>query len=275
MSPVLSKSSITAFHSTIYENYRVAGRVFPWRTTTDPYAILVSEMMLQQTQTLRVIPKYEEWLKRFPDAASLSAASLIEVLKYWSGLGYNRRAVYLQKACNVVCRDYAGIFPDNVEKLEQLPGVGPYTARAVAAFSFGSAEVFVETNIRSVFIFFFFKDAVGQVADKDILPLVAETLDKNNPRQWYYALMDYGASLKKKVINPGRKSQGYVKQAKFAGSLRQARGAILRQLTKSGSMSLEQIADEENIDIYRLREASLRLLNEKIICEKEGIYTII
>ena len=231
-------------------------------------------MMLQQTQTLRVLPKYEAWLNQFPTAESLASASLSEVLAAWSGLGYNRRARFLQQSCQTVCTEYNGIFPKTAEELERLPGIGPYTARAVAAFAFNSPEVFVETNIRSVFIFFFFKHAVEKVSDKEILPLVEETLYKENPRIWYYALMDYGAELKKKVKNPSRKSAGYAKQSKFEGSLRQARGAVLRQLTKNKASTIESIAEAEHIDVYRIKKAADQLCKELLICEHNALYEI-
>lgn len=271
---VLSSEKITEFRRAVLDNFHQAGRDFPWRNTHDPYKILVSEMMLQQTQTLRVLPKYEAWLNQFPTAESLASASLSEVLAAWSGLGYNRRARFLQQSCQTVCTEYNGIFPKTAEELERLPGIGPYTARAVAAFAFNSPEVFVETNIRSVFIFFFFKHAVEKVSDKEILPLVDETLYKENPRIWYYALMDYGAELKKKVKNPSRKSAGYAKQSKFEGSLRQARGAVLRQLTKNKASTIESIAEAEHIDVYRIKKAADQLCKELLICEHNALYEI-
>ena len=271
----LTEKQISDFQRTILDNYKVHGRMFPWRETDDPYAILVSEMMLQQTQTLRVVPKYEAWLKLFPDAASLAAAPLADILAAWSGLGYNRRAKYLQSACLEVCTKYSGVFPDTKAGLELLSGVGPYTAGAVSAFAYNKPEVFIETNIRSVFIFFFFNGTEENVPDAELLTLVGQTLDRKNPREWYYALMDYGAELKKRVKNPSRKSAQYVKQSKFVGSLRQARGAILRQLTEKGCVTLGKIAEEEHIDLYRLEKAAEKLASEKFVCEKNGIYRIV
>ena len=265
MDRILSAEEVSDFRRTVYQNYHEAGRDFPWRNTVNPYEILVSEMMLQQTQTLRVVPKYEVWLNRFPSAADVASAPLSEILQYWSGLGYNRRAVFLQKACTVVCKLYSGIFPQSPDELEKLPGIGPYTARAVAAFAFSRPEVFVETNIRSVFIFFFFKNSTEKVSDTDILPLVSRTLDKEHPREWYYALMDYGAELKRHIVNPNRRSREYSRQSAFEGSLRQARGAILRQLVQNGKMSLEEIAQAEHIDMDRLQQASDKLLREGLI----------
>ena len=272
----MTETQIAEFRQTIYKNYAAAARSFAWRTTHDPYAILVSEMMLQQTQTVRVVPKYEEWLAAYPDCSSLAHAPLEDVLRHWSGLGYNRRAVYLQKACRAVCDTYGGSFPREPEKREQLPGIGPYTARAVSTFAFNIPNVFIETNIRSVYIFFFFKDSAEKVPDSRLIPFVQETMDRDNPREWYYALMDYGAELKKKTVNPSRKSASYVRQSRFEGSLRQARGAILRMLTKYGAQSLESIGRQEQIEPERLYKAAEGLEKESLICRTaEGVYKII
>ena len=213
----------------------------PWRRTKDPYKILVSEMMLQQTRVERVIPFYNKFIKEFPTAKKLAGANLSSVLKAWQGLGYNRRAKFLHEAAKIINNKYnknKKRFPDTVAEIEKLPGVGHYTARAVAAFAFNKPEVFVETNIRTVLIhsckgLSFAKD--GRVEDKTLLPLVAETLkrSKMQPREFYAAMMDYGAHLKKQGIELNKKSKHYTKQSKFEGSTRQLRGAILRELLKT------------------------------------------
>jgi len=231
-------------------------------------------MMLQQTQTVRVVSKYTEWISRFPDIRTLAEAPLTDVLLYWSGLGYNRRARYLQQACRTIYTEYDGAFPEQPEKLEQLPGIGPYTARAVSTFAFNRPEVFIETNIRSVYIFFFFTGTTVKVSDSAILSFVEATLDRTDPRSWYYGLMDYGAELKKKVLNPGRRSSRYTTQSRFEGSLRQARGAVLRYLVRNGAATLEQIAAAENVDIYRLTEAAGQLWNEQLVCRTGSVYQI-
>ena len=271
----LTSSQITAFRETIWAHFREHGRVFPWRKTADPYAIMVSEFMLQQTQTVRVVEKYEAWLLRFPTVQSVAGAELSEVLSLWNGLGYNRRAKFLHDAlpiCRTICAEHGGCVPSDAETLDALPGIGAYTARAIAAFAFNKAEAFIETNIRSVFIHFFFE--ADEVSDSDILPLVEATLDRSNPRLWYYALMDYGADLKKRGENPSRKSKSYAKQSAFAGSLRQARGAILRQLTKIGNggagLTLEEIAESEQIDLARLATAAEKLVEEGMIRDAGG-----
>ena len=270
----LTQDAVDDFRSAIIKNYKESARVFPWRKTRDAYKILVSEMMLQQTQTLRVVPKYEAWIEAFPDAPSLASAPFSDVLALWNGLGYNRRAKYLQEACREVCDFYGGKFPRERKLLESLPGIGPYTAGAVAAFAFNKAEVFIETNIRSVFIFFFFGNTNEKVSDAEILPLVERTLDKTNPREWYYALMDYGAELKKRVQNPSQKSAHYVRQSPFRGSLREARGAIVRQLTEKKSATLSEIARSEGISLSRLEKAALHLLEERFVCETKGVYRV-
>ena len=263
-----------SFCKAILQNYKEQGRTFAWRTSSDPYAILVSEFMLQQTQTARVVAKYEQWLTQFPTVEDVAKASLSEVLSVWSGLGYNRRAKFLHEACIEICKKYKGSVPQDVEELDALPGIGPYTARAIATFAFNQPHVFIETNIRSVYLHFFFSENKEAVSDSQLLPLIEKTLDKNNPRQWYYALMDYGSELKKVTVNPSRKSAGYVKQSAFKGSLRQARGAILRQLSQKKHIVLEEVSLVESIDMERLEKAAKALCKEKMIQFKDGSYVI-
>jgi len=269
----LSPESIRDFQDTIYSNYRESGRSFPWRETKDPYRILVSEIMLQQTQTDRVVPKYLDWLDRFPNLQALAEAPFQDVLERWIGLGYNRRARYLQEACKKIADEYAGEFPREARELEKLPGIGKYTSAAVSTFAFGIPNAFIETNIRAVFLFFFFKDETD-VHDADIMEAVEATMDRADPRSWYYALMDYGSSLKKRVVNPNRKSRHYAKQSRFSGSLRQARGAIIRHLGKKGNATLQTIATAEGLPFERIEEAARSLVSEGMVAEAEGIYGI-
>lgn len=269
----LTQKEIDDFRKTILDHYCDSGRHFPWRETADPYEILVSEMMLQQTQTDRVVPKYLAWLEAFPDPHILASAPFSKVLELWVGLGYNRRARFLQEASKAVISERSGKFPADPLELEKLPGIGPYTARAVSTFAFGVPNVFIETNIRSVFIFFFFADC-AEVGDKEILALIAQTLDEKNPREWYYALMDYGADLKKKVGNPNRKSRHYTKQSKFEGSARQARGAIIRHLAANGASRLDEVSASESIEYDRLEAAAKKLVEEGFVAESAGTYRI-
>lgn len=223
---------ITPFKRVIREYYRTHGRQLPWRETDDPYRIWVSEIMLQQTQVERVLPKYEAFIKQFPTVRALASAPLADVLALWVGLGYNRRAQYMHRAANLVVSQ-GGVFPEEVRALEMLPGVGPYTARAIRTFAYEKHEVFIETNIRTVFIHHFFKNKT-EVHDKDILRLIHATLPITHVREWYWALMDYGTYLKKEIGNASRKSKHYKKQTVFRGSLREARGAIVRILSNGG-----------------------------------------
>lgn len=268
-------STVAEFQSMILDFYRQEGRSFPWRETRDPYAILVSELMLQQTQTERVVPKYLAWLEAFPTAADLAAAPFPQVLAAWSGLGYNRRAGYLQEACRQVVQELGGVFPSTAKELQRLKGVGAYTAGAVAAFAFNRPEVFIETNIRSVYLFFFYPDQ-EKVSDAQLMPLIETTLYRSDPRVWYYALMDYGAALKKSTANPNRQSRHYSRQSRFEGSLRQARGAIVRQLSLGGNrpQALEDLAAGAGIDLYRMQGAAESLVSEGMIMQRGNLYCI-
>jgi A/G-specific adenine glycosylase len=206
--------------------YKKEGRShLPWRQTRDPYKILVSEVMLQQTQVDRVIPFYSRFIKKFPTPKALSKAKLSEVLREWQGLGYNRRAKFLWETSKIISKEG---FSD-----KKLPGIGPYTRGAISVFAYNQPEVFIETNIRTVFIYFCFNKE--SVSDKEILPLVAEGLKKSKmqPRDFYAALMDYGTFLKRSGVKVNSRSKHYTKQSKFEGSARQLRGAILRELLKS------------------------------------------
>ncbi len=205
----------------------------PWRATTDPYRILVSELMLQQTQVERVIPFYTRFIKTFPTPKKLAAAPLSKVLLLWQGLGYNRRAKFLHEAAKVIAKQG---FPKTAEQMEELPGVGHYTARAVAAFARSSPEVFIETNIRTVFLHHLYRGRTS-VSDALILRQVEEALKRSRmqPKDFYAALMDYGSNLKRSGIKLNARSKHYVKQSKFEGSTRQKRAAKLRELLARGA----------------------------------------
>ncbi|MEK7516265.1 MAG: A/G-specific adenine glycosylase [Patescibacteria group bacterium] len=210
--------------------YRRNGRrELPWRKTLEPYKILVSEIMLQQTQVPRVLEKYQQFLRVFPTIAKLANASPRAVLETWQGLGYNRRALFLQRAAQKIQSEFHGAFPRDPAMLETLPGVGKYTARAVSVFAWNRPEAFIETNIRRVFIHFFFPRK-KKVSDGDLLPLIEKALWRKNPRRWYWALMDYGALALKGLPNPNRKSAHYARQSPFLGSRRYARAKALEFL---------------------------------------------
>lgn len=197
--------------------------------------------MLQQTQVVRVLTKYEEWLAVFPDSASLADATLADVLSVWQGLGYNRRARALKGLAEIVVAEHGGELPRDQAGLQALPGVGPSTAGAVAAFAFGEPHPFIETNIRAAYLHHFFPDRTG-VSDRDLLPLVDATLDREDPRTWYYALMDYGVMLKSSHPNPSRRSRHHIRQSPFAGSNRQLRASVVRILLKHPGATMEAIA---------------------------------
>lgn len=226
---MLSQEKKEQFQSFIWAFYRAHGRVFAWRHNPNPYHVLVSEIMLQQTQTQRVIEKFEQFVTTFTDFRALALASRSDLLSVWQGLGYNRRALYLQQAACQIVEKYGGILPGDSALLCELPGIGPYTAAAICAFAFNQPTICIETNIRAVFIDTFFAQD-ETVSDKDLLPFIAATVDIHNPRDWYYALMDYGVYIKATRKNPNRKSKHYAKQSTFAGSDRQIRGAIIKQL---------------------------------------------
>ena len=234
----------------------------PWRETRDPYRILVSEIMLQQTQVDRVRAKYETFLATFPDLAGLAAAPLEQVLAAWQGLGYNRRAVALHRAARILAAEHRGLLPDDTAALVALPGIGAATAASIRAFAFDAPVVFIETNIRRVFIHEFFPGREA-VADGELVPLVAAALDTRSPREWYYALMDYGAALARRVPNPNRRSRAYVRQSRFEGSDRQVRGAILRALVGGAALTVAGVARAAGSG----RERVLRLLGN---LEREG-----
>lgn len=232
--------TIRQFQEKIYSYYRTHKRVLPWRQTHNPYRILISEVMLQQTQSARVVPKYKEFLKAFPNARVLTEAPVRDVLSLWQGLGYNRRALLLKRTAEAIVTEHKGKFPKTYNDLIALPGIGPYTASAIMAFAYNLPTAMIETNIRAVFIHFFFPKS-KKVPDAKLLPLIEKYMDKENAREWYNALMDYGAMLKATVPNPSRKSKHHTKQSKFNGSMRQVRGAIIRLYTENPKMSQSRL----------------------------------
>ncbi|HJV66767.1 MAG TPA: A/G-specific adenine glycosylase [Geomonas sp.] len=271
-SPV-GEAEVSAFRDEVKEYYRQHGRSLPWRETSNPYAILVSEIMLQQTQVDRVREKYREFLAAFPGFAELAQAELSRVLSLWQGLGYNRRAVALRECAISVVERFGGELPREIQDLVSLPGIGPYTARAVAAFAFGEPTPFIETNIRSVFIHHFFPEHQA-VHDSDLLPLVEITLDREDPRGWYYALMDYGTMLKKKVANPSRRSAHHTIQSPFRGSNREQRSRLVRMILASPGISEAQLAEGLPAKAESVQKNLQRLEREGFIREEDGRYWI-
>ena len=282
------RMTIEKFQETILSWYAKNRRDLPWRHTKDPYKILVSEIMLQQTQVSRVLAKYKEFLKAFPTLETLSKAPDKKLLKVWQGLGYWRRAKYLKETAKILVGaqktnfgnrgvrarrspPWAGgggkRFPkirfSEPRELEELPGIGHYTARAVACFAFGSCEAFLDTNIRRIYLHFFFQGRTD-VPDSEILK-IAQKATTNlrickkskyrgiTPREWHYALFDYGAIvLKDKAIN--KRSRHYAKQSKFEGSFRSFRTQAVKFLLSASRNKTTHNALEKYIQ---------ELLNQK------------
>lgn len=250
-------SQLDTFKRTVWQYYHAHKRPMPWREHHDLYSVLVSEFMLQQTQVSRVVPKFQSFMHTFPTLESLATAPLANVLIAWQGLGYNRRAKYLHAAAGGL---WSLEEPHDVSTLIQQPGIGPNTAAAMVAYAYNKPVVFIETNIRTVYIHEFFADA-SDISDKLILALVNRTLDQDNPREWYWALMDYGAYLKSQKLGAITRSKQYRKQPTFKGSLREMRGMILRDLV-DGPMSPDEFV-YENDD--RFSEACAGLLKDGLI----------
>lgn len=284
-------NKINVFRKTVWAHYRKQGRHdLPWRKTHDPYRILVSEIMLQQTQVERVLSFYTKFIKKFPTAKKLAKAPLADVLKAWQGLGYNRRAKMLHAAAKELVDTARFDTRSNlVERLEELPGVGPYTARAVAAFAYNEDVIFVETNIRTAIIHHFFSNPVqhqvlhkrigqhqvlAKVSDAEIEKILKKVFPKGRAREWYSALMDYGSYLKRTGISHNARSKGYVKQTKFSGSLRQARGALLRALSTKphSAIALVNLLGAERR--AQLRTALAALVAEGLVKKNRGRYEI-
>ena len=285
--PALSAEAVAAFRETVWRFYKEHGRSLPWRETRDPYRVLVSEFMLQQTQVSRVLPKYLTFVERFPGISALAAAPLDRILVVWSGLGYNRRALWLKRIADTTAREGAGRLPRTLAGLRALPGVGPATAAAVAAFAYGEAHPFVETNIRTVIAHHFSCAADGgdaMLPEKDIAALVEATLDRDDPRNWYYALMDYGSALKRQGIGGGGRSPG--RREPYAGSRRALRSAVLRVLLETSGATRTEVVislgasgtnpgeSSVNGEDTRLDEVLAALVAEGFLVLEGGLYHV-
>jgi A/G-specific adenine glycosylase len=266
--------NITVFREFIWDFYRNNRRDFAWRNIDNPYYVLISEIMLQQTQTHRVIHKYEEFIAAFSTLEALAASQLRDVLLVWQGLGYYRRARYLHQLAQIVVSDHGGILPHDAKTLQVLPGIGPGTAGSIGAFAYNLPTVFIETNIRAVFIHCFFSDRTD-VSDKELLPLVAAAVDHDNPREWYYALMDYGVWCKAHYVNPSRKSAHYAKQSKFEGSDRQIRAKILKLIAENECIAHNEILKIMRGERDRVEHIIAQLVYERFIQKNiNDVYSI-
>ena len=236
-------SSICEFRERILAEGRIRYRAMPWRFIDDAYGVLVSEVMLQQTQVPRVMERWDAWMRTFPTIDALAAADTARVLSAWQGLGYNRRALYLQRAAQACARDFAGEVPEGEDELRALPGIGPATAAGVTVFARNRPAVYLETNVRAVFLHEFFPNEV-RVPDTRLVPLVREACPETDPRTWYYALLDCGAHLKSTLgsaANPSRRSAAYARQSAFEGSHRQVRAEVLRLALASAPVGEEEL----------------------------------
>ncbi|MBY8979890.1 MAG: A/G-specific adenine glycosylase [Candidatus Lokiarchaeota archaeon] len=269
----LNQEVIKKFQSFIFSYFKQYGRDFPFRQNITPYNVLVSEMMLQQTQTNRVSEKFQEFIKKFPDFKSLNNAPLNEILKLWQGLGYNRRAVALKKIAEKVVNEFDGILPADVEILKTFPQIGHNTASSIVAFAFNMPTFFIEVNVRRVYIYFFFPGKT-LVNDKVIMPLVRKTLELTNVRNWYYALMDYGVMLKKTHPELNKRSAHYRKQSKFKGSNRESRGKILKLLIERKLLTEAEILKYLRIEPKRVGLILNQLTQEGFINRNEDGYFI-
>lgn len=267
---IISTEVIQLFQDLIHAYYSKHNRLFAWRITDNPYYIWVSEIMLQQTQTDRVKDKYSKFIEAFPRIESLAQAPLKEVLNLWQGLGYNRRAYALHATAQQIVKEYSSLIPHEPDILKSFKGIGAYTSCSIATFAYNKPTIFIETNIRSVFIKCFFSNK-DTIHDKDIMPLIEQTLDYKNPRIWYYALMDYGVMLKKNYSNPNKQSAHYSKQSQFKGSNRQIRSAIIKLLINK-DLSFESILEAVKESLYVEDQERVTLILQKLETEKLIIY---
>jgi A/G-specific adenine glycosylase len=268
----LTPRQVKDFQKNVWNYYTQNKRPMEWRDNLSPYSIVVSEIMLQQTQVNRVTEKYAEFMAAFPSFKELARADNNTILSVWQGLGYNRRGLYLKQLAEIVQTDFKGILPADIGQLEKMPGIGPATARSIVAFAFNTPVSFIETNVRSVFIHHFFTN--GNVDDSSILPLVQQTLPAGKAREWYWALMDYGTHLKQLHGNPNKRSLQYTKQSKFEGSNRQKRGMVLRALLTK-SLSLSELAKSLSLQERVLSKVLAQLAKEGFVKKQGNRFSII
>lgn len=289
----MSPDAAEAFRSLVRAEGVRLYRDLPWRRTRDPYQIWLSEVMLQQTQVARVEHRMPQWLERFPTIEALAAAPVADVLAAWQGMGYNRRALALKQAAQEVVDRYDGVMPQDLAALRALPGIGPATAQGIRSFAFDLPGVYLETNVRTVFLHHFFPDVPG-VPDRELVPLIEATCPgapapfaapqdaADTPRAWYYALLDYGAQLKKELPNPSRRSAGYTRQSRFEGSRRQKRAELVRilldaQHADSGGATLAEAAQALNrVELAAKRPAVAEKMVEELLdaLVREGFCTV-
>lgn len=257
----LTIAVITHFQRIVLEYYLENSRVFPWREAPEPYAVMVSEIMLQQTQAERVVPKFLAFLEAFPTPLALSNASTPDLLQLWQGLGYNRRALNLKRTAEVLVKQYNGKLPSELQQLLALPGIGPYTAGAIRAFAFDFPATVIDTNIRRVYLHVFFPGK-EKVSDNELSPYIEATLYARSSRQWYSALMDVGHLLPKLVGNANTRSQHYTRQSPLVGSNREVRGMLVKLLASVKTINKAVLSKTLELPIERIDPAVAQLLAE-------------
>lgn len=257
------------FRELVWNEARARYRDMPWRDDPSFYHVLVSEVMLQQTQVSRALIKFDEFMAAFPTIEDLATASLADVLRVWTGLGYNRRAKFLWQAAQQVV---ANGQPKTAKDLERLSGVGKNTAGAIMNYVYEVATPFIETNIRTVYIHHFFADSF-EVTDKELLALVESTMDTEQPRQWFWTLMDYGSYLKSTQGALLNQSKHYKKQSPLKGSVREVRGQIIRELAVN-LMTEAALREAVNAD-ERFELALVGLVKDGLVQIINGSYRLV
>lgn len=256
----ISKQTVIPLQRKILRFYSLHKRDLPFRKTTDPYRITVSEIMLQQTQVDRVVPKYLAWIRMWPTWKALSRATTKQILTMWSGLGYNRRALNLWKLAHVVMNEYHGNLPETPEELMKLPGIGPYTSRAILIFAFNKPLITIDTNIRRVILHEL--NLPASTTATRLEEIAYQLLPKRRSRDWHNALMDYSRlSLPSRI----ERIPALTKQSSFEGSLRQIRGEIIRQLIQHKHITVQSIMVKTGRSEKDVRAAAQGLVKDGLV----------
>jgi A/G-specific adenine glycosylase len=255
------------FQELVWSYHARHRRDFSWRNSITPYRVFVSEYMLQQTQTVRVVDKFREFIRRFPSFTSLANASEVDILRIWSGLGYNRRGLYLHKSARIIVDEHRGRVPRDRDALLALPGTGEGTAAAIRVFAFNIPDVIIETNVRTVYRKVFFPER-SDIPDSEIALLVQETMDTGNPREWFYGVVDYGVFLKQNGYRINHVFRGYRPQSRFQGSRREVRGAVIRMLLEQKMMSRRKVYKVIESEFGRSKDDALSICSQLL---KEGL----
>lgn len=273
----LTEAEVSAFRAQVREMAAAHSRDdLPWRFIDDAYGVYLSEVMLQQTQVARVLTRWPRFLAKFPTLDALASADPADVVREWQGLGYNRRALALHACAQECARQHGGRLPDDVQALQALPGIGPATAAGICCFAYQKPAVYLETNVRAVMIHSFFPERT-EVRDRELIPLIEQTLDRDDPRGWYYALLDYGAYLKRTMPNPSRRSAHHATQSRFEGSWRQKRAFLLREALSDDRVPLAELASAlDRFERERGREAVAPADFDRLIAElrQDGFFDV-